>query len=78
MNKSQHLDIYPINPSRLSFYPGCNTPISGMLWDRHIKTLRALEAQTTALGMWEVAYEFSLLIAEHIAEQLKMELKAID
>ena len=78
MNSNPHLDNYPIEQSRLSFYPGtCHTPIHGMLWDRHIKTLRTLERQARSLGLWEIAYEFSMLIGEHIAAQLRAELGKI-
>jgi hypothetical protein len=50
MNPNQRQSDYPTESSRLTYYFGCNTPISGMLWDRHIKTLRILEAQATALA----------------------------
>jgi hypothetical protein len=65
----------PEEPSRLFYYGTCRTPIHSLLWDRHLKTLRILERQATALGMWEVAYELSLLIARHISAQLKAEME---
>jgi hypothetical protein len=73
MNPSQRQSDYN-PPSRLSYYPGCNTPISGRLWDRHIETLRTLGRQATALGLFEIAYEFSMLIGAHVAGQLRYEL----
>jgi len=72
MNPNQRQSDYN-PPSRLSYYPGtCRTPIHSLLWGRHIATLRTLEAQATRLGMWEVAYEFSILIGEHVAAQLRL------
>ena len=61
-------------PSRLSYFPGCNTPINGMLWDRHLNTLCTLKEQARKLGLWEIEHEFTLLIASHIAAQLRVEL----
>ncbi len=74
LNPSQRQSDYPTEPSRLSFYPGCHTPISGMLWDRHLKTLRTLERQAIALGLPEIGFEFALLIGTHVAAQLRVEL----
>jgi hypothetical protein len=71
MSSNPRPDDHAIDsPSRLSFYKGCNTPINTELWARHLATLRTLERQASALGLWEIAYEFSLLIAGHISAQL--------
>ena len=74
MNPNPRQSDYNL-PSRLSYYPGtCRTPIHSLLWDRHIATLRILEFQARKLGLWEVAYEFSMLIGAHIAEELRSQL----
>lgn len=72
MSKTSPIN-YPTEPSRLSFYPGsCLTPIGSELWKKHTATLRILERQARALGLWEIAYEFSKLIETRSQPSLEL------
>ena len=64
----------PNTQSRLEFYEPCQTPISGEMWLRHLRTIETLENQATKLGLIAVAFELDILRAEHVAGQLRYEL----
>jgi hypothetical protein len=73
MNSIPISDDYPTEPSKLTYYPRCNTPINTELWKRHLRTIEVLIKQADALGLDIVSFELTLLRSQHIAAQWRYE-----